>query len=113
MAIKILTGYATFLNRERKLRELEVFRRLSSTPDGPYDHCARLLTHFVYPGIDDDGEHLCLVTKPFSSSVEDVLEAQQDGFIPVPIVKRILRHLLLGIASLHKCGIVHTGMFAS
>jgi serine/threonine-protein kinase SRPK3 len=91
---------------------LEIFQHLSSTPDGPYDHCASLLTHFVHPGIDDDEEHLCLVTKVFGASVDDVLNAQQDGFIPVPTVKQILRHLLLGIASLHKRGIVHTGMFA-
>jgi serine/threonine-protein kinase SRPK3 len=109
VAIKILTGYGTVLNREHKLRELEVLQRLSSvTPDGSYDHCASLLTQFVYPGIDDDKEHLCLVTELFGSSVQDVLKALQGGFIPVPTVKRILRHVVLGIASLHKCGIVHT-----
>ena len=114
MAIKILTGYATVLNREHKLRELEVLQRLSSVaPDESYNHCASLLTHFVHPGIDDDKEHLCLVTELFSSSVQDVLEGLQGGFIPVPTVKLILRHVLLGITSLHKCGIVHTGMFAS
>jgi serine/threonine-protein kinase SRPK3 len=114
VAIKILTGYATVLNREHKLRELEVLQRLSSvTPDGSYNHCASLLTQFVYPGVDDDKEHLCLVTELFSSSVQDALEAQQGGFISVSTVKRILRHVLLGIARLHKCGIVHTGMFAS
>ena len=114
MAIKILTGYATVLNREHKLRELEVFQRLSSVPpDESHDHCASLLTQFVHPGIDDDKEHLCLVTELFGSSVQDALEAlPQGGLIPVPTVKRILRHLLLGIARLHKCGIVHTGMFA-
>jgi serine/threonine-protein kinase SRPK3 len=114
VAIKILTGYATRLNREHKLRELEVLQRLSSvTPEGSYDHCASLLTHFVHPGIDDDEEHLCLVTELFSSNVQDALEAQQGGFIPVLTVKLMLRHVLLGIARLHKCGIVHTGMFAS
>jgi len=113
VAIKILTGYATVLNREHKLRELEVLQRLSSvTLNGSYDHCASLLTQFVYPGIDDDKEHLCLVTELYSSSIQDALEAQQGGFIPVPTVKRIFRHVLLGIARLHKCGIVHTGMFA-
>ena len=109
MAIKILSGYATRLNREHKIRELEVLQRLSSVT--PNDHCTRLLTQFVHPGFDEDDEHLCLVTKLFRSSVQDTLEAQQDGFIPVPAVKRILRHVLLGITHLHKCGIAHTGMF--
>jgi serine/threonine-protein kinase SRPK3 len=90
---------------------LDVLQRLS--PVTPDDHCVSLLTQFVHPGIDDDDEHLCLVTELFSSNVEDTSEALQGGFIPVPTVKRILRHVLFGIARLHKCGIVHTGMFAS
>jgi hypothetical protein len=47
----------------------------------------------------------------FSSSVQDIRETLQDGYIPVPAVRRILRHLLLGIARLHKCGVAHTGVF--
>ena len=113
VAIKILTGYATRLNREQKLRELEVLQRLSSAfPEEPDDHCAKLLTQFVHPGIDEDGEHLCLVMKLFLSNLEDMQEALQDTFLPVPTAKRILRHILLGIARLHKCGVAHTGMFA-
>ncbi|KAF8955619.1 kinase-like domain-containing protein [Flammula alnicola] len=109
VAIKILTGYATRLNREHKLRELEVLQLLSSvTQEESCDHCARLLTQFVYPGIDDDGEHLCLVTELFSSNVQDTQAALQGAVIPVPILKRILRHVLLGIARLHQCGVVHT-----
>ena len=109
MAIKILSGYATGLNHEHKLRELEVFQRLSSVT--PNDRCASLLAQFVHPGFDDDKEHLCLVTELFSCNVEDTLVALQGGFIPVPVVKKILRHALLGIANLHLCGIAHTGMF--
>jgi serine/threonine-protein kinase SRPK3 len=45
------------------------------------------------------------------SNIQDTQEALQGGFIPVSTVKRILRHLLLGIAQLHECGIAHTGMF--
>jgi serine/threonine-protein kinase SRPK3 len=112
VAIKILTGYATQLNREHKLRELEVLQRLSSvTPEKPDDHCASILTQFVHPGIDNDEEHLCLVMELFTSNVEDVQGTLQDESIPIPTVKRILRHVLLGIARLHRCGFAHTGMF--
>ncbi|KAF8803175.1 kinase-like protein [Phlegmacium glaucopus] len=109
VAIKILTGYATHLNRDHKLRESEVLRCLSSvTPDDSSDHCVRLLAQFIHPGIDEDGEHLCLVTELFWSNVQDSQASLQGGFLPVPTVKKILRHLLLGIARLHKCGIAHT-----
>jgi len=111
VAIKILTGYATHLNHDHKLRELEVLQRLSSvTLDDSSDHCVRLVDQFNHPGIDEDGEHLCLVTELFWSNVQDIQATLQGGFIAVPTVKQILRHLLLGIARLHKCGIAHTGM---
>ena len=111
VAVKILTGYATHLNRDHKLRELEVLQRLSSTtPDDSSGHCVRFLAQFIHPGIEEDGEHLCLVTELFWSNVQDFQETLQGGFIAVPTVKQILRHLLLGIARLHKCGIAHTGM---
>jgi serine/threonine-protein kinase SRPK3 len=108
VAIKILSGYATGLNRERKLRELEVLLRLSSVT--PNDHCAKLLTQFIHPGIDDDEEHLCLVMELFSSNIQDALDALQTQVIPVPAIKRILRDVLLGIERLHMSGIAHTGI---
>jgi serine/threonine-protein kinase SRPK3 len=111
VAVKILTGYATGLNREHKLRELDVYQRLSSVT--PNDHCAKLLTQFVHPGSDDDEEHLCLVTELFSSSVHDILALHENEFIPLLAVKRMLRQVLLGIAHLHMCGIAHTGMYTS
>lgn len=113
VAIKILTGYATHLNHDHKLRELEVFQRLSSVArHDSSDHCVRLLAHFNHPGIDEDGEHLCLVTELFWSNVQDIQATLQGGFFAVPTVKQMLRHLLLGIARLHKCGIAHTGMLS-
>jgi serine/threonine-protein kinase SRPK3 len=72
-----------------------------------------LLTQFVHPGFDDDGEHLCLVTELFSSSVHETLEALRIRFVPLPALKRMLRHLLLGIARLRMCGIDHTGVLTS
>lgn len=113
-AIKILTGYAMHLNCERKLWELEVFQQLSLvTPSKIWGWLlCLLLTHFVHPGIEDDGEHLCLVTELFLSNIQDTQDAIHPGFFPLPIMKHILRHLLLGIVRLHTCGIAHTGMFA-
>lgn len=77
------------------------------------DHCASLLTHFVHPGIVGDGEHLCLVMELFASSIQDMRKALQDGLLPIASVKRVLRHLLLGIVRLHRCGVAHTGMLPS
>lgn len=92
------------------MRELEAFQRLSSAPqETTSTHLAPLLMHFYHPGIDQDGEHLCLVMELLGCPVDQISRKSGVDWLPVPIVKRILRHLLLGIARLHECGIVHTG----
>ncbi|KAH7918638.1 kinase-like protein [Leucogyrophana mollusca] len=114
VAIKILNGYASQLNREDKLQELKVLQRLSCASPSPLPaetstHSGRLLTHFYHPGIEEDGEHLCLVMKLLGSDVQAFREnLPNHGYLPLPIVKRILRHVLLGIAHAHARGIAHT-----
>lgn len=97
------------MNLEHNLRELEVFQRLSSA-NPPDSRCPRLLAHFLHPGIDEDGEHLCLVTELFWSSFEDSQALLRNSRTPAPIAKRILTHVLRGLARLHALGIVHTGL---
>ncbi|THH12857.1 hypothetical protein EW146_g7302 [Bondarzewia mesenterica] len=102
-------GKATQLNRENKLRELEVLQRLSSPPGSYPKHCVRLDEHFYQPGVDAaDGEHLCMAMELMCSSVSSIRHDKADIFIPVSVVKRMLRHLLSGIADIHSRGIAHT-----
>lgn len=108
VALKILTGHASRLNAERLLRELAVHERLSSLPADESKHCNRLITHFMHKGIEQDGEHLCLALELERTTLHSVWNAQNIKFYPIPIVKRILRHILHGMAALHKCGVVHT-----
>jgi len=115
VALKILNGYASQLNREDKLQELKVLQRLSSDTSSspsvdPSGSFSRLLTHFYHQGIEDDGEHLCLVMNLLGSSIH-VIRASlpNNGYLPLPIVKRMLRDVLLGIAHAHSRGVAHTG----
>jgi serine/threonine-protein kinase SRPK3 len=91
------------------MRELAVYERLASLPVEDTKHCNRLITHFKHPGIDQDGDHLCLALELERTNLNSVWNAKEPEFYPIPIVKRILRHMLHGIAALHKCGVVHTG----
>ncbi|GLB43155.1 putative protein kinase domain containing protein [Lyophyllum shimeji] len=108
VALKILTGHASQLNAGKVLRELAVHKRLASLPADESKHCSRLITHFTLKGIEEDGEHLCLALELERATLESVWNAQNVKFYPIPIVKRILRHVLHGMAALHKCGVVHT-----
>ena len=69
--MKILTGYATRLNRERKFRELEIFKRLSSAKSELVRGVGRSpCLSFDSFRPSDGGEHLCFVMKLFLSNVQ-------------------------------------------
>jgi serine/threonine-protein kinase SRPK3 len=95
------------MNKENKLRELVALQRLAALPEDQTTHCPRLLHHFFHRGIEEDGDHLCFALKLDQASLEDVWDRSK-GF-PVPVVKRILSHILRGLSTLHGCGIAHTG----
>lgn len=110
VTLKILSGQATILNRECKLRELEALQRISYPPESASPHCIPLLDTFYHQGIEEDGEHLCIVTELQHSTIQAIRQSVSNGFIPTPIIKRMLRHVLLGLAHMHERGVAHTGL---
>jgi serine/threonine protein kinase len=90
--------------------EVEVHESLANLPANEVKHCRSLFNHFLHEGAEGDGDHLCLALELQQATLEDV--RRKHGFqpLPVPIIKRILRHTLRGIAALHKCGFAHTGV---
>lgn len=109
VALKILSGYASHLNEYRNLRELEIHQRLASLPAEENQYCTRLVTHFVHKGIEQDANHLCLALELEQANLGAVWHEHKIKHYPIPIVKRILRHMLHGMAAAHKSGIAHTG----
>lgn len=113
MAIKILTGFATRLAHEGLTPELDVLRKLSSSPHGaePKEgHCLSLHSNFFHPGRSDTGPHLCLVTDVFGGDVEHLKRTYARNGFPVSLAKRILLHTLKGLVTMHHQGIVHTDL---
>ncbi|KAF8207818.1 hypothetical protein K438DRAFT_1755230 [Mycena galopus ATCC 62051] len=108
VAVKILSGYASQLNAEMKLRELTIHEHLSALPAEDTKHCSQLVTHFIQKGIERDGDHLCLVLKLEQATLAAVRNEDSGTFYPVPIVKRILLHMAHGLAALHKYRVAHT-----
>ncbi|KAG6829731.1 hypothetical protein H0H92_003690 [Tricholoma furcatifolium] len=84
-------------------------KRVSESPSG--SHIVRLLDNFIHPGIDDDGDHLCLVTDVFHPNVVNCIvqaRSMSSYYIPSSATKKILADVLRGLAHLHKCGVAHT-----
>ncbi|KAF8874333.1 kinase-like protein [Infundibulicybe gibba] len=107
VAIKVLTGHYTDLAKRGRVWELEALNRLSSPISSP--HCLKLLSNFTIPGKGSAGEHLCLVTQLLGGDVNSLHDKHGTVF-PLPLAKRILLHLLRGIAHAHSRGVVHTDL---
>ncbi|PBK97719.1 kinase-like protein [Armillaria gallica] len=103
VALKILNGHHTSLVEQNLVWELKALERVSS-PSSP--HCLGLLSHFTLPGKGNAGQHLCFVTKVLGGDVKSLFLKR--GIFPLPLAKRILLHLLRGIAHAHSRGVVHS-----
>lgn len=73
-------------------------------------HIPQLLHSFVHQV--PNGGHLCLVLEPLGLSVFDVYMSFPLS-LPLIVVQRIAKHVLLGLQYIHDCGVIHTGQYMS
>lgn len=105
VAVKVLTGHMTDLCEHAIAWEPDAFRLISQTPRSP--HCPPLLDEFTFPGEGSAGSHICFVMPLYGGDVR-MLYRERTTALPFPLAKRILLHLLCGIAHAHERGVVHT-----
>lgn len=89
--------------------ELEVLQCISSSSTRGSHHRLSLLDHFIHPAKDGEGTHICLVTDVLGGTVASLMQQTKNRSLPVPLAKRVLRQMLMGLAHVHKHGVVHTG----
>jgi serine/threonine protein kinase len=112
VAIKALKGYATDPVQRNIMWELAALERICSRPPilgFSSTHCTQPLSHFMHPGKDQDGDHICFVTHILGGDVKS-FQVGMNSVLPLPLVKRILLHTLRGIAHMHSCNIIHTDL---
>ncbi|KAJ6528449.1 kinase-like domain-containing protein [Mycena capillaripes] len=85
--------------------EAEALKFLSSGPPSP--HCVQLLDEFTIRSRGSAGSHLCLVLPIYGGDVKALNNSRKTPF-DLPTAKRIILHLLRGIAHAHSRGVVHT-----
>ncbi|KAF8573007.1 kinase-like protein [Ramaria rubella] len=107
VALKVLNGYTTDLVSRGRVWKLEALKRISSPPSD--SHYLRLLSSFSFLGKGSAGRHLCYVTPVLGGDVKS-LHNEHNQVFPFPLAKRILLHLLRGIAHAHSRGVVHTDL---
>lgn len=102
-------------NRQKSNEFLFQTQLAAKISESPRSDCIlRLLNSFYHQG--QNGNHLCIVLQPMGPSLSTVLNAPFEIYDPLnpPVrrfakdkIKRILRHVLLGLSFLHDNGIVH------
>ncbi|KAF8644875.1 hypothetical protein AX16_008221 [Volvariella volvacea WC 439] len=105
VAIKALNGHNTLGETMGHLLEADALRRVSEQPS-PF--CPQLLDEFLISNHGHSGDHLCFVVPVLSGDLRTLALSHWNGRIPFPLVKRMIFHLLRGLAHLHKCGYAHT-----
>lgn len=107
VAIKIVKSALRYT--ETALDEVKLLERVNSArPDSPgRDYIVKLKEYFRLEG--PNGEHICMVFEVLGENLLSLLRYYQYKGIPLPLVKRISKQVLLGLNYLHKeCGIIHT-----
>ncbi|KAF4591315.1 hypothetical protein EYR40_009918 [Pleurotus pulmonarius] len=107
VAVKLLTGHATDLHERKMAWEEEALKRLTFPSES--DNCVHILEYFTMKGRGSAGSHLCFAMPLYGGDVGSLIQSRTSPS-PLPLVKRILLHLLRGIAFAHERGIVHTDL---
>jgi len=105
VAVKALTGHITDMYERALVWEADALRLVSQLPTSP--NCIQLLNEFTTPGRGSAGSHMCFVMPLYGGDVKALAKGQKAA-LPLPLVKRIILHLLRGIVYAHERGIVHT-----
>jgi serine/threonine-protein kinase SRPK3 len=102
-ALKLLTVEATSAMNAKELDEEGILQHIAKSRKEVYHpgaaHVLSLFDTFRFMG--PLGEHLCLVTEVLGFDLNFFRKAQPNSQVSIPIVKRIVRQILLGLDFLH------------
>lgn len=115
---------ATNLNREhrylvlkvhvrskRKLPEIAVVEHLRvNKDDHPGQRFVRLISD-SFEVIGPHGTHTCLLYPPAGLDMSDCMQCLPGETLTVPLLRAMVRNILLALDYLHQANIIHTGTF--
>lgn len=82
---------------------------MAHTPNVPFTGVVQLLDYFEHLG--PNGKHVCMVFETMGPNVLALIKRYNFKGIPLPIVRKVAAHILIGLDYLHRvCGIIHTDL---
>ena len=74
-----------------------------------HSQVVQLLNSFIFFG--QNGRHFCMVFEIMGVSLLEIIKKYNYKGIPIPIVRKIAKQILIGLDYLHRmCGIIHTDL---
>jgi serine/threonine-protein kinase SRPK3 len=105
-ALKIVKSAAEYT--EAAMDEIELLNKITQQDPKDDKHVVHLLDHFNHRG--PNGKHVCMVFETLGSSLLDLIKRTNYRGLPLPIVKRIAKQVLVGLAYIHDLQIIHTDL---
>ena len=96
---------------KRKLPEVAIIEHLrGNSNDHPGQRFVRLISDsFEVSG--PHGTHTCLLYPPAGLDMSDCMQCLPGGTLTVPLLRAMVRNILLALDYLHQASIIHTGTF--
>lgn len=101
-AIKIFTVAASEQAKSQELPMLKAAGKIDPSLALPFSHGS-------FWEKSDQGDHLCIVLNPLSTSAQDLLQESKNQRLPVHVVQRIIRTVADALEGLHATNIMHGG----
>ncbi|KAJ7686685.1 kinase-like domain-containing protein [Mycena rosella] len=105
-AMKVMVASLTNNNRGPDELGIMTILRDSSPESLGKVHTCQLLDSFVHDG--PHGSHICLILELMGMSIADVYLSFRAS-LPLILVQRVAKHVLLGLQYVHAAGVIHTG----
>ncbi|KAL8947539.1 MAG: hypothetical protein Q9222_006188 [Ikaeria aurantiellina] len=107
VALKIIAARSSESSKESHiLQHLQKYHTAKPSVPG-FDNISKPLHKFTIDG--PNGTHTCLVSEPLGGSVADARDNTigAEGIFPLQIARATAAHVIIGVAFLHRSGVVH------
>uniref|UniRef100_A0A6B2L5E2 non-specific serine/threonine protein kinase n=1 Tax=Arcella intermedia TaxID=1963864 RepID=A0A6B2L5E2_9EUKA len=106
VALKIVKSAHHYTEAARD--EIKILHK-STSSDPNNEYCVvRLLDHFEING--PNGLHVCMVFEKVGCNLLTLIRMYKYKGLPLPVVKIVAKQILIGVAFLHRCFIIHTDL---